>query len=256
MGPARATALHGQQVLECPWRASRLCAKNSVRPDRHVWGAYQSFWHSAPVSLDCRAVTQGQRAGNTGSANCRSRHPTRTRSGRASWSPRLLHRRALGKSEDAQSAGTAKSTGPHEKAGNIPFVNVNGLAAAPHTILRALTALVARCQNRWLHGTAHCRAALCTESAVYPFLTIAWRSPPRFGNLLPWGKLHRAVPMWPPKSHYDRYRDLQSLAHEIGNDADRHTRGELRRRGSSRRRTRPVRPCSGLRGHTAASRMG
>ena len=97
MGPARATALHGQQVLECPWRASRLCAKNSVRPDRHVWGAYQSFWHSAPVSLDCRAVTQGQRAGNPGSANCRSRHPTRTRSGRASWSPRLLHRRALGK---------------------------------------------------------------------------------------------------------------------------------------------------------------
>ena len=29
---------------------------------------------------------------------------------------------------DAQSAGTANSTGPHEKAGNIPFVNVNGLA--------------------------------------------------------------------------------------------------------------------------------
>jgi hypothetical protein len=129
MQPVRATALHGQQVLECPWRASsRICAKNSVRPDRHVWGAYQCFWHSAPVSLDCRAVTQGQRAGNPGSANCRSRHPTRTRSGRASWSPRLLHRRALGKSEDAQSAGTAKSTGPHEKAGNIPFVNVNGLA--------------------------------------------------------------------------------------------------------------------------------
>ena len=115
MGPARATALHGQQVLECPWRASRLCAKNSVRPDRHVWGAYQSFWHSAPVSLDCRAVTQGQRAGNTGSANCRSRHPTRTRSGRASWSPRLLHRRALGKTrkiacQDAQSAGTVRLT--------------------------------------------------------------------------------------------------------------------------------------------------
>ena len=99
MGPVRATALHGQQVLECPWRASRLCAKNSVRPDRHVWGAYQCFWHSAPVSLDCRAVTQGQRAGNPGSANCRSRHPTRTRSGRASWSPLLLHRRALGKRE-------------------------------------------------------------------------------------------------------------------------------------------------------------
>ena len=29
--------------MECPWRASRLCAKNSVRLDRHVWGAYQLF---------------------------------------------------------------------------------------------------------------------------------------------------------------------------------------------------------------------
>jgi hypothetical protein len=98
MRPVRATALHGQQVLECPGRTSRHCGKNHVRPDRHVLGAYQCFLHSAPVSLDCRAVTQGQRAGNPGSANCRSRHPTRTRSGRASWSPRLLHRRALGKS--------------------------------------------------------------------------------------------------------------------------------------------------------------
>jgi hypothetical protein len=110
--PVRATALHGQQMLECPWKASQLCAKNSVRSDRHVWGAYQCFWHSSRASLDCRPVTQAQRAGKRGSANCRSRHPTRTPFGRASWSPRLLHRRALANAEYCLPGCAVRRNGP------------------------------------------------------------------------------------------------------------------------------------------------
>jgi hypothetical protein len=101
-----------------------------------------------------------------------------------------------------------------------------------------------------------------TSALLTLFLTMAWRGAAQFGTLV-----HRCFrrseaqcrARWVGvafQSHKRRRHDLQSLEREIGNRAYCCTGDERHRRVAGSRRTRTARPCSGFRGHAAATRMG
>ena len=100
---------------------------------------------------------------------------------------------------------------------------------------------------------------------VNPFLTITWRGRPQFGTLVRWVFSSRASEVAllgaqhtgsKSRSSQRRRHDRQSLEREIGNGVYCRTGGERQRRAASSRRTRTARPCSGIGGHAAATRMG